>query len=83
MSTSMSKPGQHPESELTRVDGLILLQRAHKYLLGFYGGTPDDNDREAASKILMPLERKLLDELGLPEQGAPIKRGLSPLPSKK
>lgn len=54
-----------PQGELTKVDGLICLQRARKYLLGFYGGQHDENDREAADRILLPLETNLLQELGL------------------
>ena len=56
-----------PESQLTVVDGLIRLQRARQYLLGYYGGTRDENDRLAAESVIRPLETKILQELGLRE----------------
>lgn len=55
-----------PETRLTLVDGLIHLDRARHYLLGFYGGSPRDaNDREAAEKVLLRLEQQILAELGV------------------
>ena len=76
----VTMPVAQPEDELTKVDGLIRLQRARKYLLGYYGGEHDQNDRDAADHILLPLETDLLNELGLdprfstlpPNQGLPI-----------
>ncbi len=54
-----------PEGAMTKVDGVILLQRARKYLEGFYGLHPDKNDLEAAHVILLPLENELIGELAL------------------
>ena len=51
------------EVQWTPIDGLIKLQRARKYLTGFYGGERDQNDLEAAHTILLPREKALLDEL--------------------
>jgi hypothetical protein len=53
-----------PELQLTKVDGLVRLQRARHYLTGYYGGKPDPNDLQAAEQILRPLEADLLNELG-------------------
>jgi hypothetical protein len=53
-----------PELQLTKVDGLVRLQRARHYLTGYYGGQPDPNDLQAAEQILRPLEADLLNELG-------------------
>jgi hypothetical protein len=52
------------EQPLTKVDALIRLQRARYYLTGYYGGKPDQNDLQAASQIIQPLESQLLEELG-------------------
>ena len=57
----------HPtdsELQLTKVDGLVRLQRARHYLTGYYGGKPDPNDLQAAEQILRPLEADLLNDLG-------------------
>jgi len=64
----MPQEKRDPESQLTGVDGFIYLQRARQYLLGYYGGARDDNDREAADRVLRPLESKILNDLGLSEE---------------
>ena len=58
-----------PEAQLTQVDGLIRLERARHYLLGLYSGAHDENDREAAERVIQPLESLILNDLGQADSG--------------
>ncbi|HZQ92885.1 MAG TPA: hypothetical protein VFA60_13915 [Terriglobales bacterium] len=53
------------EEQLTPIDGLIKLQRARYYLSGYYGGQRDENDRQAAETVILPLEGELMRDLGI------------------